>query len=615
MSVAVDRRKHEKKLSEALTDDADRLKARKGLIDKTATLVKVSDDGTEADAGTGATMRPTDDQLAKINGFTRKTVTADEVVAFTTLSCNDIPDRDDDQFSKQCVKDFAELPQPYSPTGKSFMLDHEYKVGNAVGRIFATDTTTKSGATFLTNDVYMPKTPQFEPLIEKIDFGISWAVSVGVMLGKDECSLSFCKAPFSSWGWWCQNGHDKGLYYTEDAEEDSWGYPKPCDPKTSKAEKCIRVFSDPKDMYELSQVFLGAQYFAALDKEPAFASVMKSVASKELPIIGVSREEAKKLPIPHEPLKLAQARRDGLVKEAEDGALVWTDSEGLRWTFDPENPSDGVLSLGKANNNDSEEEDDGEHEVPGGSGSDPNGAIDGDVAPVADAEAGVGGSGSSGDPADPSGFEPSGEPSDSSVDDEEEDSEEDDDSEDDESDDESSEDEDDDDSEEEKSVTKEDVLRAARKSNLSEAALKAVEASKGNGLDALLLAVSSEVKALETQVSELTPKAALGDQFVLELRANAIDAYVRNHATKEQPKVAVSTYEKLLDRVGDDPELLKAMAEEQQAEAQKKFPKTVRRAGFPTDPNEVAPVGDRSDVSEVSEGGDDTAKRVKRLHG
>jgi hypothetical protein len=610
--VAVDRRKHEKKLSEALSEDKERISARKGLIDKTATLVKVSDDGVEADAGSGATMRPTDEQLAKINGFTRKTVTADEVVAFTTLSCNDIPDRDDDQFSKQCVKDFAELPQPYSPTGKSFMLDHEYKVGNAVGRIFETDTTTKSGATFLTNGVYMPKTAQFEPLIEKIDFGINWAVSVGVMLGKDECSLSFCKAPFSSWGWWCQNGHDKGLYYTEDAEEDSWGYPKPCDPKTSKAEKCIRVFSDPRDMYELSQVFLGAQYFAALDKDPAFASVMKSVASKELPIIGVSKKEAENLPIPHEPRKLAEARRKGLVKEADDGALVWTDSEGLRWTFDPENPSDGVLSLGKATN-DSEEEEDGEHEVPGGSGSDPNGASDGDVAPVANAGAGDGGSGSSSDPADPSGVEPSGVEG-SSVDDEE-DSEEDEDSDD--TDDDSSEDEDDEDSEEEKSVNKEDVLRAARKSNLSEAAIKAIEESKGTGLDALLLAVSSDLKTAEEKVSELTPKAALGDQYVRELRAEAIDAYVMNHATKDQPKVDVSTYEKLLDRVGEDPELLKAMRDEQQAEAQKKFPKAVRRSSFPSDPNTVEPITQRlGDVhEEVSEGGDDNDRRVKRIHG
>lgn len=604
-----------KSLSEALKEDADAIKARKGLIDKTATMVKVSDDGAEAGSGTGASMRPTDEQLNKINGFTKKTVTADEVVCFNTLSCNDIVDRDDDQFTTQCVKDFAELPQPYSPTGKSFMLNHSRDVTQAAGRIFETDTTKEEGALFLQNGVYVPNTPQFQPLIERIDFGISWAVSVGVMLGKDACGLEWCKAPFSSWGWWCSNGHDKGMFYTKDAEEDAYGYPLPCDSRTSGAQKCVRQFSEPKDMYELSQVFLGAQYFAQLERDPGFAAVMKSVASEELPYVGVSKQEALKLPVPHEPERLAQARKDGLVKETDDGALVWTDREGLVWTFDPEAPSDGVQSLGKANDdNNSEEENDGEHEVPGGPGSDEDDAVAGEDPSLANAGAGDGGSGEGGDHAAAELELASGEPGDgesgSAVADEDTDDEdsedEEKDSEDDDSDD--SDEEEDDDSEEEKSVSKKAVLSAASKSKLPDSVIDAAKGASGNGLEALLLAASSEIQQLQ-------PKAALGDQYVKELRAEAINAYVRNHATKTSPKVSVDTFEKVLDKCGDDTDLLKSLRDEQMDEARKKYPDAVRRSSFPTDPNTVVGIKTADDIEEVSEGGSDNAKRVKRIHG
>lgn len=591
-----------KKLSEALVEDKDAIKARKGLIDKTATLIKAPDDESDAFADLGGTMRPSDEQLSVINGFTRKKVTADEVVAFTTLSCNDIVDRDDDQFSTQCVSDFASLEQPFSPVGKSFMLDHTYKTENAVGRIFGVDTKKVSGALFLTNDVYMPKTEQFAPLIEKIDFGINWAVSVGVMLGKDECSLSWCKAPFSSWGWWCQNGHDKGLHYVEDGEEDKWGFPEPVPEDTKGAQKCIRMFSDPKDMYELSQVFLGAQYFAALEKEPSFAAVMKSATAGGVPTIGLSAEEAKSLPLRHEPKKVSEARKLYGVEEAEDGSLVWKDSEGLRWTFDPANPDDGVMSLGKSTND--EEEEDGEHEVPSGAGSDEPGAVDGDEAPVSDPGSGDGGTGSGSDQSSADGDEQGSESGSEVVESDEEDEE---DSEDSES---------DDDSEEEKAVSKKTVLDSAAKAKLPSKVIDAAKEHSGNGLDALLLAASSEIEDLSKEVSSLTEKASLGDQYLKSLRAEAIDWYTKARATAEDPKVSTTTYERLLDKCGDDVDLIKSMIQEQKELAQAKFPKSVRRSSFPTDPNSASAPGavDFGD-DEVKEGGDDNDKRVKRIHG
>lgn len=623
--VAVsEQRKHpkDKSLTDALAEDADAIKARKGLIDKTAVLVKTTEDG-DPDAGTGESMRPTDDQLAVINTFTKKKVTADEVVAFPTLSCNDIPDRDDDQFSTKCVKEFAELPQPYSPTGKSFMLDHAYSVGNAVGRIFATDTKKVGGATYLTNEVYVPNTPQFQPIIEKIDFGISWAVSVGVMLGKDECSV--CKEPFSSWGWWCRNGHDKGLWYDPNSDEtDAYGYPEPVAPDSKGAIKCIRIFSEPRDMYELSQVFLGAQYFAAIDKDPGFKALAKSVMDPKVPIVGLSREEVKSLdlPIPHAPKKLVEARKAGWkITEADDGSFVWKDPQGLRWTFNPESPEDGVLSLGKATNNDSEEEDDGEHEVPGGPGSGEGDEGDEVDAPVADAEAGVRRSGSGSDPGAADGEQQGGgsgalsqSADDEDEDEEDEDSEDSEDDEDDSSDEEDAEDEDSENNgEEEKSVSKKAVLAAASKAKLPKSVIDAAEEASGNGLTALLLAASSEIEKLAGEAKSLQPKAALGDQFLTELRAEAIDAYVKNHTTKDDPKVSTEIFERLLDKCGDDVDLLKAMAEEQMTEARKKFPKA-RRSSFPSDPNEVTPLG-KAAIGEDEGPDEESDRRVKRIHG
>ena len=613
-----------KSLSEALREDAERIKARKGLIDKTATLIKAPDDESDAFADLGATMRPSEEQLSRINGFTRKTVTADEVVAFTTLSCNDIIDRDDDQFTTQCVKDFAALEQPFSPVGKSFMLDHAYSVQNAVGRIFGVDTKKVSGATFLTNEVYMPNTEQFAPLIEKIDFGISWAVSVGVMLGKDECSLSWCKAPFSSWGWWCQNGHDKGLFYEKDSDEtDSWGYPAPCDPKTKNAEKCVRQFSEPRDMYELSQVFLGAQYFAALEKEPAYASVMKGLKAKDLPVIGLSKEEAKALPLRHEPEKVSEARRTFGVIEDEDGSLIWTDAQKLRWTYDPADPEAGVLSLGKEAST-QEEDDDGEHEVPGGPGSEDLGAVDGDQAPVSDPEAGVGGPGDGSDPGASAGELERGLTSTSSVDDEDgasDDSEEGDEetepsetsdpSDDDEEEATTPEPEGSDETEEEKGALKV-ILDAARTAKLPQAVIDAAK-----GADGPLAGLSTIFSTLSAQIESLVPRAALGDQYKQELRATAIDWYTKAHATQERPGVDTTAFEKVLDRCDDDVTLLKQLADEQKDLAQAKFPKSVRRSSFPDDPNsaEAPKPVDLGKDSGDDDSGEDTARKVKRLHG
>lgn len=616
-------------LSAALEEDAARLKAMKGLTDKKATLIKSSDDPEiTAELAVAENMRPTDEQLARINAYTRSPKTADEVAVFPTLSCNDLPDRDDDQFSTKCVKAFAELPQPFSPIGKSFMMDHNYSVSSQVGRIFGAESKKVAGATFLKNEVYVPNTPENQPYLQNVDFGIHWAVSVGVVLGKTECTV--CQAPFGSYGWWCANGHDKGAYYDPTSDEtDSWGYPLPCDPSTKGAVKCIRTFDDPVDMYELSQVFLGAQYFAALDKDPDFRSYVKA-AGAGVPIIGLKETEARNLPLSHEPQKVSEARLHYEVRAADDGSLNWTDENGLRWSFDPSSPAEGVTSLGKTAGTNKQEDSDGRsngqegqvglhgEELAAGSDEDDDG-----LAPDRTGGDGQGsGSGSVSDQAD-AGSEPElGQPSPvtAAADDEDDEDEEESDDEDSEDEDESSDDEDseEDSDDEEKGLSKDSVVAAARKAKLADSAIEAARKGAGNGLQALLHVLATESKTANATIKALTPKAALGETYIKSLRSDAIDWYVKARATDATPSVKTETFEKKLDRFGDDVELLEAEIEEQRGLAQAKFPKSVRRSSFDDDPNarkaQPKQAGDSED-EEVRDEDGTFDKRIQRIHG
>lgn len=603
MAVNLKERKHPKgkKLSEALAEDAPRLKAQKGLIDKKATMIKAP--GVEKDADVGEAMKPTSEQLSAINQLTRKTVTADEVVTFPTLSCNDIVDRDDDQFSTKCVKTFAELEQPFSPIGKSYMLNHSRDVQDAVGRIYTASTKKVSGSTFLANDVYIPNTEQYQKLIEDINFGVAWAVSVGVVLGKTECTV--CGDGFSSWGWWCVNGHDKGLYYDpKSTETDSWGYPMPCDPSTSGAIKCVRKFDDPKDFYELSQVFLGAQYYAALEREPDFAGVMKSVGEANVPILGLSEDEAAKLPLRHEPKAVSDARITYGVEELEDGSLKWVDEHDLQWCYDPENAEAGVLSLGKAIAKVPNEEDASGEAIDRSEQGEDLGAVDGadeSLVQQLDAE---GDEGVGGDQSEEDGEQSGSESSAEAVDDDEDDADEDSES------DESDEDEDED---EEKSVTTATVVAAARAAKLPDAVIERIETSKKDGVTSLALAVALEIKGLEEKVSGLQPLADLGEEYLKGLRADAIHFYTLARMDPKVPNKGVSTesFQKVLDRVGDDVDLIKEIIEEQKEAAQAKFPTSVRRSSFPDDANAMP---SRPEGAAVFTSESETDKKVSRLH-
>lgn len=324
-------------------------------ISKTATTMTVvnAEEAKGADAAgflSPELFQPNQEQLEKINQFTLRTVGAGEVACFTTHSCNDLIDRDDDRFNTKAVKGFAELPHPYSPTGKSFMIGHDY-TKLAIGRIFDTDTAKfkhpDGTATKLTNDVYIPKISANETFIANQEMGVNWAVSVGVMLGESKCFIG--KAHEWGWApWFCSKGHEKGLCYDPDSDkEDEWGWPEPVSESSAKAVKCFRDLNKAKDMYELSQVFLGAQYYAQIGKDPTFEGVIKTASVSHVPIMGLSREEAKGLKVPHLPEKMRAAARNHTLEE-EEGRFTMVDDQKMVWSFTPGQDTEPLL-LGKSN--------------------------------------------------------------------------------------------------------------------------------------------------------------------------------------------------------------------------------------------------------------------------
>jgi hypothetical protein len=163
-------------------------------------------------------------------------------------------------------------------------------------------------------------------------------------------------------------------------------------------------------------------------------------------------------------------------------------------------------------------------------------------------------------------------------------------------------------------LSKKAVLAAATKARVPASILTKVNEAEGNGLDVLLREVVTSGQQAITRVTELEPKAALGDAYVKDLRTQAIDWYVKAHQVGENAPVNVENFTKILDACGDNHELIKSLAEEQRDAARAKFPDAVRRSGFESDPHA------RTMPEPVQQPGDGEvdprrSAAVRRIHG
>jgi hypothetical protein len=561
---------------------------------KTSTTLhtKVPGEGGSTVAGL---LTPTDEQVARINQYTRSPKTADELVAFQTLSCNNLPDRDDDQFTDRTLDEFASAEAPFGPNGKSFMVGHNYET-LPVGRIFGTGLAEEEGVRHLTNEVYIPNTQKNAGFIEDIDFGVNWAVSVGVMLEQVLCSA--CKAGgheipmYTFWGMsMCAEGHFKSAYYDPNSDEtDEYGYPLERLPTDPGAVKTLGLMDGGKDFYELSQVFLGAQYFAALDTSSPVKSVHKSFDRSKRTFINLGASDAAvELPLQHVPdeVRRAVGRKSATVHE--DGSYTWTDEESLVWRF---SPGSEKTCLGRADtksaeveedaggtpsvddDSDKEVQDDGQVDRSASDGSgEPLGSEDGVAEPFGDG---------AGD--DDGGAEA---PQQRGAD--------------------------------EVQRGQDRVLTAsAVRRSLAAAGLPEEWASSGLHGDRLLSAVLSkaatEIDDARSVARSLEPKAALGDKYIKGVRADAIDAYVKSTAlamgVARDHGVDTSTFEKVLDRCGDDVELIQALTEEHKSAARRLAPGKVLRSSVEPDPTVTRATDKTSTEPEPSSRGEQAVRRI-----
>lgn len=224
---------------------------------------------------------PSDEQMEKILPFLRSSKEPDQLAVFPVLACNTLVDRDDEQFTDRAIGEALKLPDHLSFVGKSFLWDHDHSSKAAIGRIFNVEpyefqeldpVSGKTDQQGVKEWVYVPKTDANKEYLENLDYGILWAVSVGVRVGDFRCSIDgspmqmdFC------YGAECDAGHKKGYWYSPNDEEAE-------SPSSKALEKDWQYtwikYNEVQEGMETSQVWLGAQYGAQV---PVLQKTVKSL--------------------------------------------------------------------------------------------------------------------------------------------------------------------------------------------------------------------------------------------------------------------------------------------------------------------------------------------------
>lgn len=193
------------------------------------------------------------EMLAKINRFTRREFTAEELYTFSVILCDNEIDRDGERFSDSALEKLKTLF-----VGKTGIFDHNPSTSNQNARIFdteiITDTerTTKNGELYkyLKATAYMVRTDENRNLISEIEAGIKKEVSISCTAKKRVCSV--CGNDKSAGS--C--AHIKGREYN--------------------GRTCHVVLDDITDAYEWSFVAVPAQMNAGVTKKFTEEAASKS---------------------------------------------------------------------------------------------------------------------------------------------------------------------------------------------------------------------------------------------------------------------------------------------------------------------------------------------------
>ncbi|HOR21853.1 MAG TPA: hypothetical protein PLY43_03940 [Ruminococcus sp.] len=182
--------------------------------------------------------------LDKINKFTRRPLTEEEVYVFPAVLCDNDIDRDGERFSDEALETLRELF-----VGRTGIFDHKAAAANQAARIFDTELAedpsrkTKDGRPykFLRAKAYMVRTEENRDLIAEIDGGIKKEVSISCAAAVRRCSV--CGNDRNSGGCAHVNG------------------------KTYAGRLCHTILDKITDAYEWSFVAVPAQVRAGVTKK------------------------------------------------------------------------------------------------------------------------------------------------------------------------------------------------------------------------------------------------------------------------------------------------------------------------------------------------------------
>lgn len=190
--------------------------------------------------------------LEKINRFTRRPLTEEEVFVFSVILCDNDIDRDCERFSDEALEALRERF-----IGKTGIFDHDPSSANQNARIFDTELITDEGRTtkygepykYLKAMAYMVRTDENKNLIAEIDGGIKKEVSISCSAARRICSVCGEVSPCS---------HIRGRVYG--------------------GKICHTILDDITDAYEWSFVAVPAQVNAGVTKRYGSEDTLKAPA-------------------------------------------------------------------------------------------------------------------------------------------------------------------------------------------------------------------------------------------------------------------------------------------------------------------------------------------------
>lgn len=185
----------------------------------------------------------TNEDLEKIQQFSRRELLPEEIYVFNVDLCNNDIDRDFEKFSVETLNQMAKLF-----VGRTGIFDHSMKSADQTARIFdafvekISGKKTADGEDFycLKAKAYMLNNEQNKALIDSIDAGIKKEVSVSCSVDKAYCSICSTDRKRAA----CE--HRKGKMYGD--------------------RLCFNILTDATDAYEFSFVAVPAQREAGVTK-------------------------------------------------------------------------------------------------------------------------------------------------------------------------------------------------------------------------------------------------------------------------------------------------------------------------------------------------------------